>query len=110
MIRHVIQRPIAISMFFLALVLLGCSSGCSNKSSRMTEPKPAAESPAVRMLRSQTDALLQAIGPTRVSLITYVIPVIGVTLGVLFLKERLDWSLAVAAILIVAGVWAVNRK
>jgi len=55
-------------------------------------------------------ALLQAIGPTRVSLITYVIPVIGVTLGVLFLKERLDWSLAVAAILIVAGVWAVNRK
>ncbi|MFH2042348.1 MAG: DMT family transporter [Acidobacteriota bacterium] len=54
--------------------------------------------------------LLQAIGPTRVSLITYVIPVVGVTLGVIFLNETLDWSLAVAALLIVVGVWAVNRK
>jgi drug/metabolite transporter (DMT)-like permease len=26
------------------------------------------------------------------------------------LNERLDWSLAVGTLLIVAGVWAVNRR
>ena len=54
--------------------------------------------------------LLHAVGPTRASLVTYTIPVVGVTLGVLVLNERLDWHLAVGLLLIVAGVWAVNRR
>lgn len=53
--------------------------------------------------------LLHAIGPTRVSVVTYTIPVVGVTLGVVFLHERLDWSLVVGTVLIVSGVWGVNR-
>ncbi|MEJ2719795.1 MAG: EamA family transporter, partial [bacterium] len=38
--------------------------------------------------------LLHAVGPTRASLVTYTIPVVSVTLGVLVLNERLDWALA----------------
>ena len=54
--------------------------------------------------------LLHAVGPTRASLVTYTIPVVGVTLGVLILSEKLDWHLVVGMFLIVAGVWAVNRR
>jgi drug/metabolite transporter (DMT)-like permease len=54
--------------------------------------------------------LLHAVGPTRASLVTYTIPVVGVTLGVLLLNERLDWHLVAGLLLIVAGVWAVNRR
>jgi drug/metabolite transporter (DMT)-like permease len=54
--------------------------------------------------------LLHSVGPTRASLVTYALPVVGVALGVVVLNERLDWSLAVGTLLIVAGVWAVNRR
>jgi drug/metabolite transporter (DMT)-like permease len=54
--------------------------------------------------------LLHAVGPTRASLVTYTIPVVGVTLGVIILKEKLDWHLVVGMLLIVSGVWAVNRR
>jgi drug/metabolite transporter (DMT)-like permease len=53
--------------------------------------------------------LLHAVGPTRASLVTYTIPVVGVTLGVLILNERLDWALSLGLVLIVSGVWFVNR-
>ena len=53
--------------------------------------------------------LLHEIGPTRVSLVCYSIPVIGVSLGVIFLKEQLSWYLIVGALLIVSGVWGVNK-
>jgi len=54
--------------------------------------------------------LLHAVGPTRASLVTYTIPVVSVTLGVLVLGERLDWALAAGTLFIVSGVWVVNRK
>jgi drug/metabolite transporter (DMT)-like permease len=54
--------------------------------------------------------LLHAIGPTRASMVTYSIPLIGVSLGVIFLKERLDWLLVLGTALIVSGVWVVNRR
>ena len=54
--------------------------------------------------------VLHEVGPTRATLVTYTIPIVGVTLGVVVLKERLDWTLAVASVLIVAGVWVVNRS
>jgi len=44
----------------LILVLSSCLSGCGSKSSSTSGP--AAEAPVVRVLRMQTDALLQAIG------------------------------------------------
>jgi drug/metabolite transporter (DMT)-like permease len=53
--------------------------------------------------------LLHSIGPTRISVVTYTIPVVGVTLGVVFLGETLDWSLILGMGLIVSGVWFVNR-
>jgi drug/metabolite transporter (DMT)-like permease len=53
--------------------------------------------------------LLHTIGPTRISMVTYTIPVVGVTLGVVFLGERLDWALVLGTVLIVAGVWGARR-
>jgi drug/metabolite transporter (DMT)-like permease len=54
--------------------------------------------------------LLQSVGPTRATLVTYVFPVVGVALGVLFLGERLDAYLGVGAALVVGGIAAVNWK
>ncbi|NIA21855.1 MAG: hypothetical protein GWP05_07815 [Anaerolineaceae bacterium] len=51
------RKPLMIG---LIVVLSSCLSGCGYKSS--SRPGPVADSPVVRVLRSQTDALLQAIG------------------------------------------------
>ena len=54
--------------------------------------------------------LLTGWGPTRASLVAYLLPVVAVILGVVVLGEQVDaWFLAGAA-LIVAGVWVVNRR
>jgi drug/metabolite transporter (DMT)-like permease len=55
-------------------------------------------------------SLLQSVGPTRATVVTYVFPVVGVILGVLFLKETVDEHLVGGALLIVAGIAAVNWK
>ena len=52
--------------------------------------------------------LINAWGPTRASLVTYVFPVIGLVLGVLFLGETPDWRLIVGSVLIVGGILVVN--
>ncbi len=49
-------------------------------------------------------------GPTRSSLVTYVIPLIAVTIGAIFLNELVDWRLVVGALLILSGVGAVNAQ
>ena len=54
--------------------------------------------------------LLHEIGPTRVATVTYSIPVVGVTLGVVFLNEALTWQLIVGTVLIVSGVASVTRR
>lgn len=54
--------------------------------------------------------LLHEIGPTRMATVTYTIPVVGVTLGVVFLHEALTWQLVVGTLMIVSGVWNVTRK
>ncbi len=54
--------------------------------------------------------LLHSVGPTRASLVTYTLPVVGVALGVIILGEQLDWPLVVGMLLIVSGVWVVNRR
>lgn len=54
--------------------------------------------------------LLSTVGATRTSIVTYVMPVIAVILGVLFLDEGLDWRLAAGLALILGGVAVVNRE
>jgi drug/metabolite transporter (DMT)-like permease len=54
--------------------------------------------------------LLHEIGPTRTTLVTYVFPLGGVLLGVIFLREPLSWQLAVGAALIISSIAVVNRK
>jgi drug/metabolite transporter (DMT)-like permease len=54
--------------------------------------------------------LINAWGPTRASLVTYVFPVIGLVLGILFLGERADWPLLAGSALIVGGIGVVNLK
>lgn len=54
--------------------------------------------------------LVHEIGPTRATLVTYVFPLGGVLLGVLFLHEQLFWQLAVGAVLIISSIAVVNWK
>ena len=49
-------------------------------------------------------------GPTRASLVTYVFPVVGVALGIIFLSEPLTGNMIVGSILVVGGIAVVNRK
>jgi drug/metabolite transporter (DMT)-like permease len=52
--------------------------------------------------------LLHEIGPTRTSLVSYIFPLGGVVLGVLFLREELTWQLFLGALLIVVSIVVVN--
>jgi len=52
--------------------------------------------------------LLHSVGATRTTMVTYVFPVVGVALGVLFLGEQADWHLLVGALLVVSGIGVVN--
>lgn len=52
--------------------------------------------------------LLTHVGSTRTVLVTYMFPVIGIGLGVIFLDEALDLQLVLGAILVVAGIGVVN--
>lgn len=54
--------------------------------------------------------LLHSVGPTRISMVTYMFPVVGIALGVLFLNERLDLSLILGAVLILGSLVIVNRR
>lgn len=52
--------------------------------------------------------LLHAIGPTRTTLVSYIFPMGGVVLGVIFLKEQLSWQLFMGVLLIIVSVIVVN--
>jgi drug/metabolite transporter (DMT)-like permease len=54
--------------------------------------------------------LLHEIGPTRTSLVTYIFPVGGVMLGVVFLGEELSWQLIAGTALIIASLFVVNYR
>ena len=54
--------------------------------------------------------LIHEIGPTRTSLVTYLFPVGGVILGVVFLDEQLAWQLVAGTLLIIASLAVVNWK
>ena len=52
--------------------------------------------------------LMETADPSYVSMVTYVIPVIGVILGVVILSERLTWNAYAGCALILLGVVIVN--
>jgi drug/metabolite transporter (DMT)-like permease len=54
--------------------------------------------------------LLHSVGPTRTTLVTYVFPLVGVILGVLFLGETFDWHLFVGGGLVVGSIVVANRR
>jgi drug/metabolite transporter (DMT)-like permease len=54
--------------------------------------------------------LIRQWGPTRSTMVTYVFPVVGLVLGILFLNEQADWRLIVGSALIVAGIGVVNWR
>ncbi|CAN5725913.1 DMT family transporter [soil metagenome] len=54
--------------------------------------------------------LIRAWGATRTTLVTYVMPVIGIALGVLVLGERLDLAEVVGAALVIGGLVLANSS
>ncbi|HUV16007.1 MAG TPA: EamA family transporter [Pelolinea sp.] len=54
--------------------------------------------------------LLHEIGPTRMSMVTYIPPLVGVLLGVVFLGERFYWQALFGALLILSGISIVNLR
>jgi drug/metabolite transporter (DMT)-like permease len=54
--------------------------------------------------------LLHSVGPTRTTLVTYIFPLVGVVLGVVFLHEVLDWHSLVGGALIVGSILVVNLR
>ena len=54
--------------------------------------------------------LLHSIGPTRTTMVTYVFPLVGVALGVIFLNETLDINLLMGGALVVGSIVIVNWK
>ena len=55
-------------------------------------------------------SLLHKIGPTRVSMVTYIPPLVGMILGVVFLKEQFYWQSLLGALLILSGIAIVNLR
>ena len=53
--------------------------------------------------------LLNTVGAGRSSLVTFIFPVIGLLLGIIFLNEVADWRLIVGSALVVGGIAVVNR-
>jgi drug/metabolite transporter (DMT)-like permease len=49
-------------------------------------------------------------GATRTTLVAYLIPVVGITLGYLFLQEPLDARIILGTALVITGVGLVNSK
>jgi drug/metabolite transporter (DMT)-like permease len=54
--------------------------------------------------------LLHEIGPTRTGMVTYLFPLGGMILGVVFLNEHFSWQLLAGAALIIASLLVVNRS
>jgi drug/metabolite transporter (DMT)-like permease len=52
--------------------------------------------------------LVAVLGAARTSMVTYIIPVVGLLLGALFLGEQVDLRLIIGAIMIVGGIGIVN--
>ena len=54
--------------------------------------------------------VLESWGPTRTSSVTYVMPIVGIMLGVVFLGETLHWYEPVGGAIVIAGVLIMRRQ
>jgi drug/metabolite transporter (DMT)-like permease len=54
--------------------------------------------------------IIADVGPTKASLVTYLIPVVAVVVGIVVLDEPFEWRLLVGGALTVAGIAAVNSR
>ena len=54
--------------------------------------------------------LIQSVGATRTTLVTYLSPFVAVILGTLFNAEPIYWTLMAGIVLITGGAAMVNRK
>jgi drug/metabolite transporter (DMT)-like permease len=54
--------------------------------------------------------LIADVGPTPASLVTYLVPVVAVAVGVVFLDEPFSLRLVAGGVLIVAGIALVNQR
>ncbi len=55
-------------------------------------------------------SIVRALGAARTSMVTYIIPVVGLVLGWLFLGEKVDLRLILGAVLIIGGIGIVNLR
>ena len=55
-------------------------------------------------------SLIQSVGSARTSLVAYTYPLVGVVLGIVFLREDPGWQLALGGVLIVAGILVFIMK
>jgi len=55
-------------------------------------------------------ALIHSIGPTRTTMVTFVLPLVAVILGVAFLGEIIHWQEILGGLMIVSGIAVVNVK
>lgn len=54
--------------------------------------------------------LLKRVGPTRASVVTFLVPVSATALGAVFLQERLEWNQWAGFALILMGLAAINSR
>ena len=54
--------------------------------------------------------LMAEIGPTRTMMVSYLMPVVGVVLGVAILGEHSDWSMLVGGAVVLVSIWVINQK
>ena len=54
--------------------------------------------------------LIHEIGPTRTTMVTYLFPLGGIILGVIFLHEQLTWQIIAGGVLIVSSLVIANWK
>jgi len=53
---------------------------------------------------------ISTLGPTKASLVTYIIPVVAVAVGVLVLDEAFEWRLPIGGALIIGGIALVTAR
>lgn len=55
-------------------------------------------------------SLIHSVGPTRTMLVSYIFPVVGVLLGIIFMNEPANWRIFIGSVLVISGVAIVNSK
>jgi len=54
--------------------------------------------------------IVRVLGVARATMVTYIVPVVGLALGIIFLNEQLDIFIVVGSAMIFAGIGVVNLK